>query len=273
MPELLVRLLLAGPLAAVVVRLGHLRGALSRDGAIAAAVVGTTTVAGGGWWWGVLLLAFFVSSSALSRLRPERAGRVQARGQQRDAVQVLANGGIATAIAATGLLAPGQHDAARVALFCGAIAAVNADTWATELGRLSQATPWLITTGRRVTPGTSGGITPLGTAASALGALFIGGLAALGAGLGAVPASPWTLLAGTAVAGLTGSLVDSLLGATLQAGYRDRMTGHTTERRTDAGGAPNDLIRGIAWITNDVVNGAASLAGATIAAVVWRIST
>ncbi len=59
------------------------------------------------------------------------------------------------------------------------MAAVTADTWATELGVLAAQPPRLITTGRRVAPGASGGVTPAGTLAALAGAGFIGVVGAL----------------------------------------------------------------------------------------------
>lgn len=272
MPEVLIRWVVGGLVAVTVAALARWRRSLTPGGAVAATAVGAVVVGAGGWWWGVVLIAFFVSSSALSMLRREHGGGVARRGHERDAVQVIANGGVATAIAAAGLLTPADLDPARFAFFCGTIAAVTADTWATEIGRFSRIAPRLITNWQPVTPGASGGITPLGTAGSVLGAGLIGALAALGAAAGWAPeAPPWLLLAGTTAAGLVGSLLDSLLGATIQASYREPRTGRTTERPFDPNGAPNELVRGYAWVNNDLVNLAASLAGAVCVSLVWLI--
>lgn len=280
MPDILTRLLLGALAAMLVAAVARHRRSLTLDGAVAAVVVGTIVVGAGGWWWGVILVAFFVSSSALSRLPRRQPGvgpasadpAITARGAERDAVQVAANGGLAALIVATALL-PGfakpEYDVARFALFCGAIAAVSADTWATEIGRFSRVAPRLITTGRAVTPGVSGGLTPLGTSGSALGGAMIGALAGIGAGAGWAPGGPWPLLLSTTIAGLSGSLADSLLGATLQAAYHCPQCQKQTERPIHTCGTPTRLVRGHAWITNDGVNFVASLTGAIVGVAAW----
>ena len=260
--------LLGGAAAAVLIAsLGRRRRALSPGGALAAVLVGTAVVAGAGWWSGIVVVAFFATSSALSHARAtdQPAGDVAARGRERDAVQVLANGGVAAALAALIPFAP----AAQSLLFAGcagAVATATADTWATELGARSPTPPRLLIGGSPVAAGTSGGVTPLGTLAAVAGAGFIAVLVAGGAAAGWLPGAWAPTLAATALAGTTGSLADSLLGATVQAAYRCPACDRPTERRVHRCGSPTRLVRGHPAVTNDVVNAAATLLGAALAA-------
>ena len=131
---------------------------LSTSGAWAAALTGGLIFGLGGLPWAILLLAFFVSSSGLSRLFKRRKADVHEKfekGSQRDWGQVLANGGVGTALVIIQTLMP-EADWPWLA-YAGALAAVNADTWATELGVLAKNTPRLITTWAQVERGTSGG--------------------------------------------------------------------------------------------------------------------
>ncbi len=238
--------------------------ALTPGGALAAALVGGLIFGIGGLAWAAALLAFFVSSSLLSRLfrgRKAAAAEKFAKGSRRDWVQVAANGGLGAGLVVLHGLQP-EADWAWPA-FLGAFAAVNADTWATELGVLSSRAPFLITTGRPVEAGTSGGVSALGLLASLGGALLIALLAAFRGGLPAFLAA--------ALGGLAGSLVDSLLGATVQAIYYCPLEGKETEQHPrHACGTPTHHLRGLAWLNNDLVNFAASLCGALVAAVIWR---
>ena len=61
-------------------------------------------------------------------------------------------------------------------------------------------------------------------------------------------------------AGFLGSLIDSLLGASLQLQYRDLQTGDLTER-VEINGRFTRQVRGLPWMNNDVVNFLASLGG------------
>jgi uncharacterized protein (TIGR00297 family) len=166
---------------------------LTADGVVAAVAVGTAVTWGLGPGGLAVLAAFFVTGSALTQLSGGSGG-------QRNARQVLANGGVAAVAAAFG----SWYGAA------GALAAAAADTWATEIGSYSRTAPRMITTMEAVTPGTSGGITPLGTLGGIAGGALIGALAALLARGG------WWLGLVAAVAGVAGMFADSLAGATLQ---------------------------------------------------------
>jgi len=254
--------------------------------------------------------------------------RTIADSPRRTLAQVLANGGLPAVLALTGsmrrdpsgraarapsgpaarapggpaVLAPGgpavlapvgnaRPSSRREAAYAGALAAANADTWATEIGRLSRSAPRMIITGRRAEPGVSGAITLLGTTASLGGALVIGLAHAMLFGAGK-PSPPAPLSAtgegpgvrvrvggalarglSVTVAGFAGALADSVLGATVQAVYVCRACGQRTEDRTHAHGdaQPNlARVRGLPLMTNDAVNLCASLTGAGVAAALSR---
>jgi uncharacterized protein (TIGR00297 family) len=248
--------------------LAYWRRSLSVSGWFGAILVGTLTFGFGGWAWGLTLIAFFVTSSLLShykeRLKEQRAAEKFAKGGRRDVWQTLANGGLG-AVCAIAYAATGEP-VTLLAAFAGLMATVTADTWATELGVLSPHPPRLITTGREVPPGTSGGISLVGTAASALGALLIGGVLWLFTLLEQGSAPLWIILAAT-LGGLAGSLADSYMGATVQAIYA-YPDGRETERRVARDGRPTAFLRGWSWLNNDLVNLISSIAGAAIAILV-----
>ena len=258
--------------------LGYRRGALSASGVVGALVTGTLIFGLGGWEWGVLLIVFFISSSVLSFYRSrdkQSLAEKFAKGHRRDLGQALANGGLAALLAvcsrlfppSAGEVAGGAGTGLWFVACAGAMAAVNADTWATELGVLSPRPPRLITNGKHVDVGASGGVTWLGSAASLAGAFTIGMFAALGV---LILRQGWAgaamvLLAATA-GGAAGSLFDSLLGATVQAIYWCDTCDKETERRLHRCGTETRLLRGWRWLGNDLVNLAASAVGALVAA-------
>lgn len=246
-------------LSALIAAVAYRRGSLSRSGVAGAMLTGTLHFGFGGLTWGLTLIAFFMSSTLLSRYKEREKETVSARyakGGRRDFGQALANGGVGAALAVCFRLHPASW---LFAAFVGVMATVAADTWATEVGVLARRPPRLITTGRVVAAGTSGGLTPLGTGATLAGGLTMGGVAwGLAALFGSGVGTWWVPLVGF-VAGLAGSLADSLLGATVQAQYRDA-SGAITER---AGAV---RARGAVWMTNDAVNLLASLAGGAVGA-------
>lgn len=225
---------------------------LTRGGVAAAALVGAAVAWGLGWGGLVPLFAFLVSGSLLTRLAGGREG-------PRNARQVIANGGIA-ALAALGHLWPAAG---------GAIAAATADTWATEIGAHSPRPPRLITTGAAVPSGTSGGITSLGTVGGVAGAVVI----ALASGLVAGEEHlRWPGMWVVAIAGVTGMVADSVLGATLQARFACPQCGRVMERPGFCHAALQ-LARGWRWVDNDAVNLLGSLAGALVATAVVPLTT
>ena len=247
--------------------LAYRRRSLSRGGIAGAIVTGTTTFGLGGWPWGLTLIFFFVSSSIFSHVRARDKAKTAAdkfsKGARRDLAQVGANGGVATLLALTYGFAPSRFlRGICLAGYTGALATATADTWATELGVLSTLPPRLITTGEPVSPGTSGGITPLGIGAAVGGALALGTVFWLLQGCRRSLASLPFIALGS---GLTGSLIDSYLGATVQAMYYCPTCQHETERLVHSCGTKTRALRGVPWFNNDVVNLMATLGGALFA--------
>ncbi len=263
--QLLIGFLLAALVSAAAFRSHN----LSRSGALAATVLGTLVFGIGGLTWAALLLGFFISSSAFSRQNARRKAAVNekfSKGNQRDAGQVLANGGIAGLFALLQAFFP--ETAWPFLGAAAALAAANADTWATELGVLSRDEPRLITSGQKVERGTSGGITREGTLAALSGALFIGVLAVIVWPTASRDAGFGILILRVGIiglVGLAGSLVDSTIGATVQAIYHCPICNKETERHPlHLCGTPTTLKRGLPWLNNDWVNMACTTSAAIL---------
>ncbi|SYX85232.1 conserved membrane protein of unknown function [Paenibacillus alvei] len=252
--------------------------ALTRSGAAAAVAMGTIYYGSGDLVWFGLLLAFFITSTFWSKWKKRKKSHldhIYEKTGERDAGQVFANGGIGMLLCMANAVWPSS---VWLWLFIGVMATVNADTWATEIGSLSKRLPRSLLNGKQVAAGTSGAISLLGTFASVAGALTIGlaaaGLMVLQGLSGTLPAGDglgWiTLLiviAAAAIGGTVGALFDSLLGATVQAGYQCKICGISTERLSHCEAATNH-IRGLVWLNNDRVNLLASCTGAIVSLLV-----
>ena len=151
-------------------------------------------------------------------------------------------------------------------------ACCGGDTWASELGVLSKSKPRLITNwAREVTPGTNGGVTALGWASSASGGAVVGaafhvGQTALRAfasdGLVAhEPSNALVVIGFSALAGVFGSLVDSVLGATIQ------FSGYCEERKrvVSKPGPTVTRISGLEVLSNIMVNLVSGIITAVVA--------
>lgn len=260
------QLLIGTFLALFVALISYRAKVLSRSGALAATLLGIVVFGLGGIEWALLLLAFFVSSSGLSKVAKGSKQKLVekfSKGSTRDSNQVLANGGVAAVFVLLHLFFPQQ--AWPWLGFAGSMAAVNSDTWATELGVLSSRGAYHILSTKKVEKGTSCAISFLGTIASFSGGLLIAALAVIfwpdkiadfNAQLW------WVSLFAIAFAGLFGSIVDSILGASLQAIYYCPTCEKETERTPfHICGTPTTFKRGWKWLNNDWVNAVCALAG------------
>ncbi len=228
--------------------------ALAFSGAIAAFVIGGTIFGFGGWSASIELVAFFLSGSLLSKLNEKHGGK-------RDWRQVAANGIVPMLAVVLLYFRPDLREEATL-MFLGALATTTADTFATEIGIRFGKKTFDILTFAQSTKGLSGGVSVVGLIASIFGGLLIavlsfyqpdtdGGLC----GLVFVKVIPVVT-----IAGCCGALVDSIIGASLQAKYRT-LGGVVIE--SEQGGAK--LIQGSSLIGNNATNLIASMMGALVA--------
>ncbi|XP_038990941.1 protein PGR-like [Hibiscus syriacus] len=180
-----------------------------------------------GYRFGAMLLVFLFTSSKLSRF-----GSAFEEGGHRNWIQVLFNGGVAAVLCVAignltgweGKCLDSKESTLVTSLIGGLIghySCLNGDTWSSEMGILSIARPRLITTFKYVRRGTNGGVTEKGLL-SALSAGTIIGLTFLFVQIFTTSCSDGKAMKQllviplSAMAGLFGSVIDSLLGATLQ---------------------------------------------------------
>ncbi|KAF9311363.1 Transmembrane protein 19 [Podila horticola] len=225
---------------------GLSKGSLAPSGAVAATVVGMGTFTNTPYVFSTVLMTFYLSSSRLTKEDHKEGGG-------RTAIQVFSNGAVGTLIAIAFQYVFWNTESRPATLFMsdwrastllfayiGHYACCNGDTWSSELGILNKGWPTLITTFKKVPPGTNGGVSALGLGASIGGGLLIGVMAALSVlvqqavettlvwsrskgfvgvdtFLAAVdPGFLFALVLAGAGAGFFGSLLDSVLGATVQ---------------------------------------------------------
>lgn len=262
------------------------KGYVSPSGAAAAALVGSATQASN-VRASATLVAFFLSSSKLTKFKEElKSGSEDFKaGGQRDWKQVVGTGLVPTILAVLAGSQVGFVDLPLSSLthktytalmggFLGYFACCCGDTWASEAGQLSEETPRLITTLRPVRKGTNGGVTKLGLFASLTGGLFIGLVfwaavlvsPSLRLHTGAFDSAlrQWPVIWLGAAAGFVGSLIDSLLGATMQ------FTGFNigTQKITSKRGEGITQIAGVSFLDNNMVNVLSSAITALLCAII-----
>ncbi len=250
----------------VVVTLGFVAfkaKAVDLGGFIASIFIGYMILLGGGLYWFIVLLVFFVISSQFTKFRynyKEKLGFAQEKGGARSWPNVLANGGAAVFFSMMELRFGGGIYAGA---FLGAMASAAADTLATEIGLLSKKEPRLITNlNKKVPKGTSGGVTFIGTTAAFLASFAIGMTAAI---LKIIEDfSPMTILVIVTLGGMIGSIMDSVLGATIQRVGLCVKCGKITESSKHCSKFVRKL-KGITFIDNNVVNFLSTLTGALLA--------
>jgi len=231
----------------VVMSWGHGSKNLSTSGALLALVLGfSLTLAHYSFF--LCLLAFFISSSKAAKYKQQfvNAEENTQEGAERNGVEVICNGGMALKLSLLYLLDIGSSDlpvdfrnqyrASWLGMaLLGSLSCCNGDAWARELGTVLGGDPFLITTFQRVPKGTNGGVTLIGLLSSVVGGIVIGFAYYLGVLMSATsvdmevaPNQVLIIVAG-GLGGLLGSVLDSLLGASLQFSGKDVLSGKIVE--------------------------------------------
>jgi uncharacterized protein (TIGR00297 family) len=176
---------------------------LTVPAAIVAGIVAELCYLGGGYTALMLLGAFFAMGVLATRHKKQLKG---GESEQRTVGQVLANGGIAALCCAVAILNKSQI---YLIMAAGSLAAATADTLSSELGMVYGRRFFNILTFKKEARGLDGVISIEGTLIGAMGALIIACLHCSAYGFGR---SCWVIV----LAGVTGNVVDSVLGATVE---------------------------------------------------------
>lgn len=238
---------------------------LSLSGAVGAFVVGISIGLGTGYKGLIILGLFFLTSSLLSLYKKQKKAELEnilEKGSNRDWKQVAANGGTAAGVSLLYIQIP--SDVWLIA-FLIAIAAANSDTWASEIGSLSKKAPIYIRTLRPITTGTSGAVSLLGTFAGLAGAFIIAITALYLFNLHLTDF--WIIL----FFGFLGNLIDTLLGAYIQAVYLCPICGKNMEKVRHCN-SKTILQKGYASINNDAVNFLSGLIAALLGLIYFHLT-
>lgn len=244
------------------------KSSLNKSGFIAATVLGTGIYYFGGLWFSIIMVSFFVSSSVLTKFKSsnkEALDNMNEKGGSRDYIQVFANGGI-------GLIFAFLHFVYNSPIFLLAYAVSfgvsTSDTWASEVGVLSKNKPISILNFKPIEKGMSGGISILGTIFAFLGSAFISiifFIAYMVIYNNIQQGINYSLLC--LLLGFLGSVIDSILGASIQAQYYCEDTKGFTEKRVYKN-KTNKLVKGFSIVNNDVVNFSSNLISTLLALII-----
>ncbi len=227
----------------VIVVISLWRKWLTVSGVVAAFVLGFIVLYLGGFSAFTLFFFFFFVCSVLSKIKRSYNKR-EMKGSCRDMAQVIANG----LPAVSALFLTRSPSFFRIALigYSASLAEAAADTFSSTFGIMSKHNPVSIITFTPVPKGISGGVTILGLLSGALGALLMAMLHFVFL----VPS--WHHVLIISGSGFLSSVIDSVLGATLQEHFLSS-DGSLTEKEYEKG-ERNKRVRGIPGFNNDIVN-------------------
>ena len=213
----------------------------------------------GGYPLALLALTLFIIAAIVAKVTNKLfEGRSDAPHKStRRVIQILANGALTVLLAALWFFI---HARWLILLAFVVLIEEFADSMSSDIGRLSKTRPVDILRFKRVTPGTSGGVSLLGTSASLI-STFLAGLFVL-----LFFKDPILYVTVSSVAFL-GTLIDSVLGSSLQGLFKCSVCGEITEKKVHCD-APATCIKGFAAVDNSLVNFLSGILTAAVAAAI-----
>ena len=219
-------LLLSLTLCMILGLFAYWRGILDASGATASFMIGLIIAVFANIYWLITLICFLIFTYIVTKIDFSYKilhGVAQGRYGERSAVNVLANGSIPALIAVFRFQL--GYPLAGILFVCS-ISAAASDSFANEIGVLSDKAYLITDLNKRVRPGTDGGVSRLGQTAAIAGAFipamfgwllvseFNNNLIPV-TQLSQMPMTAFTLLL-PLIFGFVGCQIDSVLGATLQ---------------------------------------------------------
>ncbi len=186
---------------------------LTASGSVAAFSVGAIISIFGSLEWLISIIIFTTIGLIATKInfkKKKEKGLQEGKNGERNHLNIL---GVALApciITVLNFITNGEYEMEMSILFLGTLCVAAADTVASELG-VEDTRVWLITTLKRVEPGTNGGISLWGLVTSNLASILVGLLM-------------WVVVFGQldslalipAFAGIVGNLLDSVVGALVE---------------------------------------------------------
>ena len=213
-----IRLALAFAINAIAALGTFMKGIVSKSGAIGGFVVGFLIYFFTDWRGYIVLVTFFILGTLITKIKyrdKAEKGIAQEDEGKRGAKHAFANcaSSLILGIFAYVALAQGNDTLGMIFMtgFCGAFATALSDTSSSEIGQAYGKTTILLTSFKRVPPGTEGAVSLEGTFAGIFASLVIA-LIALATGA----LSVWQGVVAVVIAAFIGNTLESVIGSTIE---------------------------------------------------------
>jgi uncharacterized protein (TIGR00297 family) len=183
---------------------------------LSATLFGVVIIVSSSISWFFILLAFFFLGSLFTRYKykyKKAHGIAEEKGGARGYKNVFSNSLAALSLAVAYKIFFPSYSMLLLSAYLGSIATACGDTLASEIGQTYRGEPRMITTFKKVRPGTDGAVSRLGEVAAFFGASVISLLAVM-----LMPGihNTYIIVIAAIAGGFIGTNIDSVLGATLQ---------------------------------------------------------